>query len=92
MDIGNLNQEILNLENDIREVEEEIEALEGTISNLEDLKHSLQKQLRESKKPIIYSKYSPKFGVSNLNKQKIKNCFKWQKIKKKVRKYERNKI
>lgn len=49
MDIGNLNQEILNLENDIREVEEEIEVFEGHISNLENLKHSLQKQLREKK-------------------------------------------
>jgi hypothetical protein len=46
----------------------------------------------KGKKPIIYSNFSPRFGISNLNKQKIKNCFKWQKIKKKVRKYERNKI
>lgn len=50
-----------------------------------------KKYQRKGKKPIIYSKFSPKFGVNNLNKQKIKNCFKWQKIKKKVRKYENNK-
>lgn len=44
-----------------------------------------KKYQKKGKKPIIYSKFSPKFGVSNLNKEKIKNCFKWQKIKKKVR-------
>jgi hypothetical protein len=40
----------------------------------------------KGKKPVIHSKYCSKYGVSTLKKQKIKNCFKWQKIKKKVRK------
>lgn len=43
-------------------------------------------QKRPGKKPVIQSEFSPKFGVNTLNNQKIKACFKWQKIKKKVRK------
>lgn len=49
-------------------------------------------QKRPGKKPVIHSEFSPKFGVSTLNNQKIKSCFKWQKIKKKVKKYEKYRI
>jgi len=49
-----------------------------------------KKKGRRGETPIL-SIFLPKYGEGVINHQKIKNCFKWQKIKKKVGKHAKQK-